>query len=213
MKQGQTIECMAVCIAILLVTQVSVYAAHFIAGGGRFSLTSNTSEAFVRFQFLGVLRVSDTGVLVDPVVPVIETHIQFAIVHPIGSMPFWLFTSGIEIDPFTVASDPPAPPPPDRHIITITGRMLSKLVWGVEPDDHHLTEIVDFEVKVVDAKTEADTDFLTLILYYNENQPTARRLLETLGMDLVKCGAGICTVTLAGILTEGEIESHTTGGE
>lgn len=71
MKQGQTIRCVAVFISILLVPQVSVYAAHFIAGGGRYSLTSNMAETSVRFRFLGVL----SG-LPDMLVPVIETHIQ-----------------------------------------------------------------------------------------------------------------------------------------
>ena len=211
MKQGQTIGCVAVCIAVLLVTQASVYAAHFIAGGGRYS-PINMSQVSVKFQFLGV-----KSRLTDPPVPVIDTHIQFTIVIPYedanGSTSYLrLFTSGTELDLFNVISDPPSPPPPDRHIITITGKMLSKLVWGIEPDDRHLTEIVDFTVGAKDEKLpEAVSDSLTLTLRYNETQPTASRLLEILGADLVDCNAGICTLTLEGIMIDGEIESHTAG--
>ena len=213
MKQGQTIGCGAVLIAVLLVTQVSVYAAHFIAGGGRYS-PNNMPQVSVEFQFLGV------GVrpVSDPIDPIIDTHIQFTIIHPSGSIPFRLFTSGTELEPFMVEPFPPTSSPPDRHNITITGKMLSKLVVGVEPDDQHLTEIVDFEVHAMDEK-RSDPDgnplpeSLTLTLRYNETQPTASRLLEILGADLVDCNADICTLTLAGTTIEGEIESHTTGGE
>ncbi|MDH3604912.1 MAG: hypothetical protein OEU26_35350 [Candidatus Tectomicrobia bacterium] len=210
MKQGQTIGCVGVFIAVLLVTQASVYAAHFIAGGGRYS-PDNMPQVSVRFQFLGVGVVPVSG----PVVPIIETHIQFTIVHPSGSMPFRLFTSGAVIDPFTVVRVPPtSPPPPDRHIITITGNMLSKLVWGVEPDEQHLTEIVDFTVEAMDEKFPgAVSDSLTLTLRYNATQPTASRLSETLGAELVPCIDDICTLTLTGTMIEGEIESHTAGDE
>jgi hypothetical protein len=173
-------------------------------------------QVSVKFQFLGV-----KSRLTDPPVPVIDTHIQFTIVisseDTSGSIPFRLFTSGTELEPFMVVPDPPtSPPPPDRHLITITGKMLSKLVLGVEPDDQHLTEIVDFEVHAMDEK-RSDPDgnplpeSLTLTLRYNETQPTASRLLEILGADLVDCNAGICTVTLEGIMIDGEIESHTAG--
>jgi hypothetical protein len=175
-------------------------------------------QVSVKFQFLGV-----KSRLTDPTVPVIDTHIQFTIVIPYedtsGSTRYFrLFTSGTELDLFTVVSDPPPPPPPppDRHIITITGKMLSKLVWDVEPDDQHLTEIVDFAVNAMDEKApESGSDSLTLTLHYRETpqRDTADWLLETLGAELVTCSADICTLTLAGILTEGEIESHTAGGE
>jgi hypothetical protein len=220
MKQGQTIGCVAVFIAILLVTQASVYANHFIAGGGRYS-PINMPQVSVKFQFLGVKSRPDLTV------PVIDTHIQFTIIIPYedtsGSTKYLrLFTSGTELDLFDVISDPPPPPPPppDRHIITITGKMLSKLVWDVEPDDQHLTEIVDFTVEARDEKapepgSEPLPESLTLTLQYRETpqRDTADWLLETLGADLVPCNAGICTLTLAGTMIEGEIESHTTGGE
>ena len=85
MKQGQTIGCVAVFIAVLLVTQASVYANHFIAGGGRYSLIS-MPQVSVKFQFLGVKSRSDLTV------PVIDTLIQFTIVisseDTSGSIPF-----------------------------------------------------------------------------------------------------------------------------
>jgi hypothetical protein len=220
MKQGQTIGCVAVFIAILLVTQASVYANHFIAGGGRYS-PDNMPQVSVKFQFLGV----GFRPVSDPIVPIIDTHIQFTIVIPYedtsGSIPFRLFTSGTELKPFTVDPVPPtSPPPPDRHIITITGKMLSKLVLGVEPDNQHLTEIVDFTVEARDEKapepgSEPLPESLTLTLQYRETpqRDTADWLSETLGADLVPCNAGICTLTLAGMMIEGEIESHTAGGE
>ena len=213
MKQGQMTGCVAVFIAVFLVTQASVYAAHFIAGGGRYS-PDNMPQVSVKFQFLGV----GSRPVSDPIVPIIDTHIQFTIIHPSGSIPFRLFTSGTELKPFMVEPVPPSSPPPDRHIITITGKMLSKLVLGVEPDDQHLTEIVDFEVEAKDEK-RSDPDgnplpeSLTLTLHYDATQDTASRLLETLGADLVTCNADICTLTLAGTTIEGEIESHTAGGE
>jgi hypothetical protein len=223
MKQGQMIKCVAICIAVLLVTQASVYARHFIAGGGRYSPT-NMSQISVKFQFVGVgfRPISDS----DPIVPIIDTHIQFTIVIPYedtsGSISYLrLFTSGTELEPFTVVPEPLPPSSPDRHFITITGKMLSKLLWVVEPDEQHLTEIVDFQVEAVDEKRSDPAgnplpEFLTLTLHYRETPQldTADRLLETLGgAGLVTCNAGICTLTLTGMTLEFEIESHTAGGE
>jgi hypothetical protein len=204
MKQGQILGCVTVLMAILFAAQTSVYANHFIAGGGHYSITSNTSEISVRCQFLGVL----TG-LPDAPTPVIETHIECAILPPGDPMPFRLFTSGTEVDLFTVVEDSDT-----QHTITITGKMLSKLVMGVAPDDQHFTEIVNFEVTAVDAAIPgAGTDSMTLRLDYHATDSTAPLLLDTLGPDLVTCNADLCALTLTGVLTEGEIESHTAGGD
>jgi hypothetical protein len=190
--------------AILLAVQTSVDANHFIAAGVRYSLASNMVEISVRCQFLGVL----TG-LPDAATPVIETDIQCAILHPANSMPFRLFISGTEVNPFTVVADSQT-----QHTITITGKMLSKLGLGVEPDDQHLTEIVNFEVIAVDAALPgAGVDSMTLRLDYRVTEDTAPLLLDAFGPDLMVCNADVCTLTLTGVLTEGEIESHTTGGE
>ena len=54
MKQGRTLGAIAVFVGGLLLNLTAVYAFHFIAGGGIYSLTSNGSETSVQFQFLGV---------------------------------------------------------------------------------------------------------------------------------------------------------------
>jgi hypothetical protein len=204
MKQGQTLGFVTVLTAILFAAQTPVDADHFIAGGGRYSVAMNTSEISVRCQFLGVL----TG-LPDTPTPVIETHIQCAILPPDSSMSFRLFTSGTEVNPFTVVADSET-----QHTITITGKMLSRFVSGVEPDDQHLTEIVDFEVNAVDAAFPgANVDSMTLRLEYRATEATAPLLSDAFGPELMVCDADICTLTLTGVLTEGEIESHTAGGE
>ena len=204
MKQGQILGCVTVLMAILFATQTAVYANHFIAGGGRYSITMNTSEISVRCQFLGVL----TG-LPDTPTPVIETHVQCAILHPDSSTPFQLFISGTEVNPFTVVEDSET-----QHTITITGKVLSRFVSGVAPDDQHLTEIVNFEVIAVDAALPgAGVDSMTLRLDYRATDGTAPLLLDAFGPDLVSCNADVCKLTLTGVLTEGEIESHTSGGD
>jgi hypothetical protein len=204
MKQGRTLGYVTIWMALLLAAQTSVYANHFIAGGGRYSVPMNTSEISVRCQFLGVL----TG-LPDAATPVIETHIQCAILPPDSPTPFRLFTSGTEVNPFTVVEDSET-----QHTITITGKMLSRFVSGVEPDDQHLTEIVSFEVNAVDAAFPgAGMDSMTLRLDYRATEDTAPLLLDAFGPDLMVCNADVCTLTLTGVLTEGEIESHTSGGE
>jgi hypothetical protein len=99
--------------------------------------------------------------------------------------------------------------------------MLSKLVLGIEPDDQHLTEIVDFKVEAKDEKAPESgskplPESRSWILQYRETPQlgtTADWLLATLGETQVPCNAGICTLTLTGTMIEGEIESHTAGGE
>jgi hypothetical protein len=92
--------------------------------------------------------------------------------------------------------------------------VLSKFVMGVAPDDQHLTDIVNFEVIAVDAALPGEgTDSMTLRLDYRATEDTAPLLLDAFGPGLMVCNADICTLTLTGVLTEGEIESHTSGGE
>src|SRR4029453_3712754 len=52
MKQGRTLGVIAVFVGGLLLNLTSVYAFHFIAGGGIYSLTSNGSEPSAQFKFL-----------------------------------------------------------------------------------------------------------------------------------------------------------------
>ena len=89
MKLGRALGFLVVFIGGLLVATTSVYANHFIAGGGRYSLTSKGSETSVRFRFLGV-----ASSLTDGFAPVIQTTIKCTVVHKDGSMSFRLSTSG-----------------------------------------------------------------------------------------------------------------------
>jgi hypothetical protein len=196
---------MAVFVGALLATQLSAYANHFIAGGGKYSLTATTGETSVRFQFLGV-----ASGLPDAFVPVIETEFQCVIVPAGETAPFRLFTSGTELDPFTIATDPTT----GVHTITITGKLLSRFVVGIEPDHQHITEIVPFTAEGINmALPGAGLDSFTLTIQYSATQGAGPMLSQALGGNLVNCDAETCTLTVTGVLTEGEIEEHTAGGE
>jgi hypothetical protein len=204
MKPGRTLGFIVVFVGGLLCTLTSVSANHFIAGGGKYTLGSDGSETAVRFQFLGV-----KSTLTDGFVPVIRTTIQCTVVHKGKGMSFRLFTSGTELDPFTVLSDPQ-----NGHIITITGKMLSKIVLGVESEHRHFTEIAPFEAMGMDvAIPGAGKDSFTLTIHYNASQDIGPLLFKALGSELVTCNADTCTLTVTGTLADGEIEGHTTGGE
>jgi hypothetical protein len=204
MMRGRTVGCIAAFIGALLTTQLSAYANHFIAGGGKYAIIATTGETSVRFQFLGVV-----SILPDMIVPVIETELQSVIVHPGEIAPFRLFTSSTELDPFNVVADPV-----NGHIITITGNLLSRLVLGVEPDHQQITEIVHFDATGIDkAIPGAGIDSFTLAIQYSATQGAGPVLSQSLGPELVTCDTVTCTLTVTGTLAEGEIESHTAGGE
>jgi hypothetical protein len=101
METGSTRVFITAFVGVFMITLTCAYANHFAAGGGVYSLPSDTSETSVRFHFLGVAsRLSQ-----DVFVPVIQTNIQCTIEHKGESMSLRLLTSGVEIDPFTVTSD------------------------------------------------------------------------------------------------------------
>jgi hypothetical protein len=65
-----------------------------------------------------------------------------------------------------------------------------------------------FEVNAVDtALPGAGMDSMTIRLDYRSTESTTRIWLQNLGAELVICNADIGTLTLSGVLTEGEIES------
>lgn len=209
MKPWRTLGFITVFVGSLLVTMTSVYANHFIAGGGKYSLASEGSETSVRFQFLGI-----ASSLTDVFVPVIQTTIRCTVVHKGKAMPFRLFTSGTELDPFLVKKLDSREQFP--RSVTITGKILSKMVVGVGSERQHLTEIAPFEAVGVDiAIPGAGKDSFTLTIHYSASQDIGPLLLKALGAELVNCNADLntCTLTVTGILTDGEIEGHTTGGE
>jgi hypothetical protein len=124
-------------------------------------------------------------------------------------MSFRLFTSDTALDPFTVITTPNV-----GDIVTLTGKMLSKLVVGVGSNRRHYTEIAPFEAVGVDvAIPGAGRDAFTLTIHYSASQDIGPLLLDALGAELVTCNADTCTLTVTGTLADGEIEGHTAGGE
>jgi hypothetical protein len=215
MKQVRTLGCIAVFVAGLLFNLTSVYAFHFVAGGGIYSLTSNGSETSVQFQFLGVKSIPPPGELAIPLIP---TTIQCTVVHKGESMSFRLFTSGTELDPFTVTELDLDSPRPRR--VTLTGEMLSRIVLGVGSNNWHFpeiahTEIAHFEAVGMDvAEPGAGRDSFTLTIDYSASKDIGPLLFKTLGPELVNCTANvdICTLTLTGTVN-GEVEGHTASGD
>jgi hypothetical protein len=206
MQPGRTLGVMAVCVGSLLATLTAVYAAHFVAGGGIYSLTSDGSETSVRFQFLGI-----KSSLSEVFVPVIQTQIQCRIVHTGASMSFRLFTSGTELDPFVVKKlDPPEEFP---RRVTLTGTMHSHLVWREGAERQQFTETAPFQAVGVDvAIPGVGRDRFTLRIHYRARRDIGPLLFEALGAELVTCNANTCTLTVTGTLTDGEIEAHTAAG-
>jgi hypothetical protein len=201
MKPGRTLGFVAVFVGGLLATLTSAHANHFIAGGGRYSLTAETS---VRFQFLGV-----ASSLSPKFVPVIPTQIQCTVVHAGGDTSFRLFMSGRELDPFTVIEIKGS-----AHRITITGTMRSQLIWGEGADRQRFIETAPFEAVGVDAAIPgAGRDSFALTIRYEESGDIGPLLSEALGAERVPCSAGTCTLTVTGTLEDGEIEGHTAGGQ
>jgi len=215
MKQGRTLGVIAVFVGGLLLNLTSVYAFHFIAGGGIYSLTSNGSETSVQFQFLGVKSIPLPGELAIPLIP---TTIQCTVVHKGESMSFRLSTSGTELDPFTVTELDPNSSRPRK--ITLTGEMLSRIVLGVGSNNWHFpeiahTEIARFEAVGMDVEEPgAGRDSFTLTIDYSASKDIGPLLFKTLGPELVNCTANvdICTLTLTGTVN-GEVEGHTSAGD
>ena len=209
MKQGRILGVIAVFVGGLLFNLTSVYAFHFIAGGGVYSFTSNGSETSVRFQFLGVKSIPPPGELAIPLIP---TTIQCTIVHKGESMSFRLFTSGTKLDPFTVASEPTK----GDRIITLTGKMRSQLVLGVRSERRHFAEIASFKAVGVDVPPSpgADPESFTLTIDYSASKDIGPLLFKALGTELVHCNADadICTLTVTGTVN-GEVEGHTASGD
>jgi hypothetical protein len=213
MKQGRTLGVMAVFVGGLLFNLTSVYAFHFVAGGGIYSLTSNGSETSVQFQFLGVKSIPPPGELAIPLIP---TTIQCTVVHKGESMSFRLFTSGTELDPFTVTELDPDVPRPRR--VTLTGEMLSRIVLGVGSDRRPFTEIAHTEIAHFEAvgmdvaEPGAGQDSFTLTIDYSASKDIGPLLFKALGTELVNCNADTCTLTVTGTVN-GEVEGHTAAGE
>ena len=134
--------------------------------------------------------------------------------HKRGDISFRLFASGVDLIPFMAKRlNPPKEFP---RSVTLTGKMLSKLVVGVGPDRRQFTEIAHFEAVGVDMVIPgAGKDSFSLKIDYSASQDIGPVLLEALGTALVDCKTDpdACTLTVTGTLTDGEIEVHTAAGE
>jgi len=211
MKKGRTLRFMVVFLSGFLATTTSVYAAHFAAAGVDSHITPKTE---VQFSFLGV----SSRPTPDPeFMPVIPTQYQCTVVHKDESMSFQLFASAKEIDPFTVVTSVP-PDDPDKRIdtITITGTLLSHIVFVSKGDVQSFTEIISFTAIGVDkAIPGAGEDTFDLNFDYSAKGIIGPLLSEALKSEqLVTCDANTCTLSLKGTVEKGkgEIEAHSTGG-
>jgi hypothetical protein len=198
---------MVVFLSGFLATTTSVYAAHFTAAGVESHVTPGT---VVQFWFLGV---SSRPTVNSNFMPVIPTQFQCTVVHKGASMSFQLFAFAKEIAPFTVVTSGP----PERiDTITITGTLLSHIVFVSKSDVQSFTEIIPFKAVGVDVALPGEgQDAFDLEFEYSA-KGIGPLLLEALGPGgLVDCDndKDTCTLKLAGTVEKGEIEGHTAGGD
>lgn len=205
MKKGTTVWSMVLCAGVLLATLTSVYAAHFAAGSGRYSATSEPiteSETIAQFQFHVAARPSQRS----PSIPVTTVKVQVNVAHESDSTSFELSTVSTAIDPPTIETDE------GIDIVTIKGELLSTLVLGEGPDRERFTESASFEAVAVDRATPgAGSDTFSLTVFYNASGDQGQRF-EDLGFTTCDPTTMICAVTFAGTLETGEIQAHSAGG-
>ena len=203
MKKGRILRFIVVFLSGFLATTTSVYAAHFTAAGVESHITPGT---IVQFWFLGV-----TSPTFD-FAPVIPTQFQCTVVHKDASVSFQLFAFAKEIAPFTVVTSGP----PERiDTITITGTLLSHIVFVSKLDAQSFTEIISFTATSVDKTIPgAGEDTFDLKFEYSAKGIIGPLLSEALESEqLVTCDTDTCTLSLKGIVEKGEIEAHSTGGD
>jgi len=204
MKKGKTLRFIVVFLSGFLATTSSVYAFHFTAAGVKSDITPETA---VQFWFLGVSSPKPESK------PVIPTQFQCTVVHKGEDISFRLFASAQENASFKV--EPSDPDNPDRrpHIITITGKLLSHIVFVSKLGVRFFTEINDFTASGVDvALPGEDHDTFDLKFEYSA-KGIGPLLSEALESELVTCDADTCTLSLKGTVEFGEIEAHTSGGD
>ena len=200
MKKGRTLRFIVVFLSGFLVTTTSVYAAHFTAAGVESHITSGT---VVQFLFLGV---SSPKLEFEPV---IQTQFQCTVVHKGEPVSFQLFASAKENTSFKVE------PSEKGHIITITGTLLSHIVFRSNGDLRSFTEITPFEAVSVDVAIPGEGHDTFDLEFEYSTKGIGPLLFEALGPSLVDCNEGknTCTLKLAGTVKFGEIQAHTTGGD
>ena len=209
MKKGRILRFMVVFLSGFLAITTSVYAAHFTAAGVESHITP---ETVVQLWFLGVSSRTSENSEHSEFMPVIPTQFQCTVVHKSASMSFWLFASAKEIDPFTVVT---SGPPARIDTITITGTLLSHLVFVSKSDVQSFTETIPFKAVSVDVALPGEgQDTFDLEFEYSA-KGIGPLLLEALGPDLVNCdeGKNICILKLADTVEKGEVEGHTASGD
>lgn len=209
MKLGKVLGCMAVVVGSLLVTLSAVSANHFIAGGVLYAPTRNLSETAVQCRFLGVKSRRVPGKFVTP------ATIQCTLMHQEGSTLLELLLSGTALEPFDIVEGTPEV---GYHTLTLRGQMRSLLVREREDEQRRMTELASFEavgITIAPGNVPgpgADPESLRLTLVYSARRDIGPLLARVLP-DLVRCDPRACTVVLAGPVIDGEMESHTAGGE
>lgn len=213
MRLRKTLGCMAVAVGGLLGPVSSVSADHFLAGGVLYAPTSDPSETTVQCRFLGVKSRVAPGTFVTP------TTIQCTVVHYDGPKSFKLSLSGTALEPFDIVKGVPVS---GYHTFTLRGQMRSLLVRDGEGDgQRRMTERATLEAVGITIAPGtvpgpgAAPESLSLTLVYSARKDIGPLLAKVLGPPLATCdrSAATCTVTLAGPVIDGEMESHTTGGE
>jgi hypothetical protein len=207
MKQGTTVWSMSLCAGVLLATLTSVYAAHIAAGGGTYTVTSDT---IAQFHFTVAARPSQRS----PSIPVTTVKVEVKVVHEGDSTSFELFTFSTAIGFFNIETKEEEGI--DIDTVTIKGELLSKLVLGEGPDSEHFTESAPFEAVGVDRETPgAGSDSFALTIHYSALQDLGigPQLKSILPEGFVNCGVEFCTVTFAGTVERGEIVAHSAGGD
>jgi len=203
MKKGRILRFIVVFLSGFLATTTSVYAAHFTAAGVESHITPGT---IVQFWFLGV-----TSPTLD-FAPVIPTQFQCTVVHKDASVSFQLFAFAKEIALFTVVTSGP----PERiDTITITGTLLSQIVFVSTSDIQSFTEIIPFKAVGVDVAIPGEGQDTFNLKFEYSAKGIGLLLFEALGPGLVDCDddKDTCTLKLAGTVEKGEIEGHSTGGD
>ena len=204
MKKGKTLRFIVVFLSGFLATASSVYAFHFAGAGVQSDITPKTT---VQFWFLGVLS---PALGLEPVIP---TQFQCTVVHNGKGILFRLFAFAQENASFKVEE-----PSEGEHLITITGKLLSRIVFVSERGVRAFTEINDFTVDGVDRPLEPGEGNDSFVLKFTYSAKGIQSLLlDAFGTDsgLVDCDddKDTCTLTLQGVVKFGDMVSHTSGGD
>ena len=140
MKQGRTLGVIAVFVGGLLLNLTSVYAFHFIAGGGIYSLTSNGSETSVQFQFLGVKSIPPPDELAIPAYSDYHSNVQSCIKGRACRSGCSRLVRSSTLSQLRILISIPRDP---RKSHASPGRCSLRIVLGVGSNNWHFPEIAE----------------------------------------------------------------------